>query len=57
VFAKLWNLAAEYVDHEVSKIVKVLKNAVFYDVSPRRLVRTDISQERIASVFTVKICA
>jgi hypothetical protein len=31
-----------------------MKNAVFWDVTLCNLVRTDVSEERIASIFTVE---
>jgi hypothetical protein len=31
-----------------------MKNAVFWDVTPVALVRTDVSEERIASIIKVK---
>jgi hypothetical protein len=31
-----------------------MKNAVFWDVAPLSLVRTDVSEENVASVFRVE---
>jgi hypothetical protein len=31
-----------------------LNNAVFWDVAPMDLVRTDLSEERVASIFMVE---
>jgi hypothetical protein len=36
-------------------MAETMKNAVFWDVMPRDLVRTDVSEERIASIIRVTI--